>query len=141
MFWTQKKMDELTALVESQSLTYSQIAARLGCTKSMTIGKVSRLGLQKKQNPNLQRGNKDVVSTITGMHKQFPNRRKTTVNALRLVCTDGAMISSVHTCQWIFGESSERNFCGKPSLVWSSAWCPEHYAVVYIKTPRAERRM
>lgn len=39
------------------------------------------------------------------------------------------------TCQWLHGESRDRNFCGKPSQEGSS-YCHDHHAICWTKAPR-----
>ena len=42
-------------------------------------------------------------------------------------------------CQWLFGESNERNFCGRQTKTLLCSWCDEHAALVLVPLKDASR--
>lgn len=104
--WTPERIRQLTELV-TEGVSFSQIGARMGITKSAAIGKAHRLYLEHPNSP-------PPVEQKPASSPLFP---------------------PAGHCLWGFGNPGEEpfRFCGEPASEIGSAWCPEHRKRVYAR--------
>lgn len=125
--WTEDRVDRLKQLyVEGYSC--SQIARELGVvTRNGVIGKVHRLGLEKRGIPKAQQ------KTRRFKHQNGRRARKISLPPELYVCAEAPDIQplnvnlvdlSPNSCRYPYG-NGPYTFCGHPQLT-SSSYCREH---------------
>jgi Uncharacterized protein conserved in bacteria len=108
--WTPERIAALIALW-NEELSTSEIGRRLGITKNAVIGKVHRLGLQKR--------------------RPSAKDEEEQVDVIRLEALTSEM------CCWPVGNPGEKgfHFCGDAAEP-GKPYCLKHCAVAYIRTSR-----
>ena len=111
--WTPARIRQLTELV-SDGVSYKEIAARMGITKSTAIGKAHRLNLDHPNSP------------LAKPAAEAPQAESAIV-----------FPPSGH-CLWSFGHVDEKRFrfCGEPATAPGGPWCAEHRQRVYVRVPK-----
>lgn len=104
--WTPDRVSTLIALW-SEGVTASEIGRRLNASKNAVIGKVFRIGLQKRLPP---------------ISKKPEKAEPIGLESLRM-----------GMCNWPEGDPGTESFsfCGRPSIT-GKPYCPEHCAKAYV---------
>jgi GcrA cell cycle regulator len=118
--WTAAE-DILIERLWKEGHSASQIGKRLGRTKNMIVGKVSRMGLDARPSP------------IIGLQK--PRASRPVVVRLKAPPPSriGPVIARAGACCWPIGEvkSPAFRFCGSPAVILGKPYCAEHCARAY----------
>ena len=108
--WTPRRIDVLIAFWK-EGLPTSEIGRRLRVTKNAVVGKVHRLGLEKRRPP--------------------VDSEPTEAEIIKLDALGAGM------CSWPEGEpgTDSFRFCGRPAVA-GKPYCGEHCARAYVKSSR-----
>lgn len=113
-------------------------------TGSSIVGKVHRLGLERRPSPIIRTG----PSEETKRRRQRTETNKKLKETLKIeerdgrrasdegfiVCAANGRPENGKGCQWLEGDPKDRNFCGRPVKKGAKyPWCEEHHARVYQK--------
>lgn len=145
--WTEERVGQLKELY-ANGMSCSRIAAELrsGITRNAVIGKVHRLGLEKRgqgrrekteRKPRVykKRSHQPKVRIVpaNGNSNQFRVIQVSTTALAALRCVEvtprGLTLLELqkNDCRYPYGDS-DFTFCGHPKLEGSS-YCPEHFAL------------
>jgi hypothetical protein len=112
--WTAELVDALTRAWNAGE-SVNAIASRMGLTRNQVLGKVHRLGLEQRGQP-----------------ESLANRA---ARVQETAATGG--------CRWIEGNNfverlkrGEQIYCGKTVATVGSPWCKEHHARVWVPVRR-----
>ena len=114
MDWTAKRVGALIAFW-NEGLTASEIGRRLSVTKNAVVGKVHRIGLQKRASPITRKVQRAEVIKLENL--------------------------KFGMCSWPEGDPGTDvfQFCGKP-VAPDKPYCPEHCDKAYVTIVRDRNR-
>ncbi len=145
--WSEDNIDLMKRLWAS-GLTGSQIAARMGTTRSSVIGKVHRLHLPKRATVALTTPRRQPPAQIPSLavlsempNEPEPQLREPVTETVTPVkrgfgpCKTSDLQMGDHRCRWPVGDPRDKDFhfCGdeqKPG----KPYCEKHCAVAYAGT-------
>ena len=137
--WTEQRLAELKELA-ALGLTNSQIAAKLGTTRSAISGKRSRLAgvPSHAKQPKYHIKRRDHQGVTEYDMAQNIRHKKAFLWAAPEVSIEPLKISlldrKLTQCAWILDEKDDDNqalCCGHPTYE-PSSYCPAHYRIVYL---------
>lgn len=139
--WIAEHADAARAMWD-EGVHASEIAKRIGhgCSKNAVLGVAHRRGWPPRPSPIPVNGIRPAAAAPRkppGPHKApaAPKPRKTPRTPHTASTPPAAPPPrpvAVHTCQWIEGPGKPWTMCGAPAKP-GTAWCPEHYARVYVR--------
>ena len=114
MDWTAKRVGALIAFW-NQGLSASEIGRRLDVTKNAVVGKVHRIGLQKRTSPIARKDRQADVIKLENLKSGM--------------------------CSWPEGDpgTDAFQFCGKP-VAPDKPYCPEHCDKAYVTIVKDRKR-
>lgn len=151
--WTEEREDKLRKLWPNKSLSCADIGAILGgITKSAVSGKVSRMGLPRRDNPSKERkfdgdrvpGRIARVRTPRDTLPALASETFAPLVAIKPVFAKPPQIKvvvpfgRVKECCTIIGEGRPWLACSKPTIP-GKDYCPECHALFFRKPPERRR--
>ncbi|MGE0232686.1 MAG: GcrA family cell cycle regulator [Flavobacteriaceae bacterium] len=153
--WTDERVTRLKQLW-SDGNSAGEIATFLGgTTRNAVIGKIHRLGLMKREQPQsakrrIARQNRPAAPRKSRPERaeayrapeHAPERLPTPIIAERAPDYTGEPVPFTETgprsCKWIFSNAPAM-CCGAPVRTGTS-WCEKHYRRVYVPAPKKQRK-
>ena len=123
--WTPDRINTLIAFWE-EGIPTSEIGRRLDVTKNAVVGKVHRLGLQKRNSPI-----KTAAAKPEAAAKPAPKPAPKKVDVIHMENLRPGM------CCWPEGEpgKDDFHFCGRPSVP-EKPYCADHCERAYVRSSK-----
>lgn len=130
--WTKEREEKLRSLWLANK-TGSEIAQALNITRNAVLGKRFRMKLPNRESP-LPSKHREAIKKGRRKSPIRPVERKPRVPLYHTPQEENRAVRPIEyvygrTCQWLHGEPSDLNYCGKPGF----PYCPEHRDICYVR--------